>query len=658
MFARSREYHRRRLDGCTTAKKGNEFDRFPIHLNFGKFIDSPTLSDVKLLPTIFTNKNINTNNNSNDDCGATSVNEAEASSQSLMSLDDFEMYHSDSTTTNGDGNDGSLLNGHWDILRSRCIVFDLIFHAYCNRKEFDENGNIWLIYPSILCKDNNSNNTNTNNGSGNDYGCVINKSQFPIIGIKTSDEALRLVINYIYTGVIRNRAFDDNIELAKETLELCDILQLPQLKFQLCGTFIHSRKKLRDVAQNNDSNIINNNNDNDNDNNNWKIDKSYFPYKSYHEWISGNEKGSFFNVKVLNNSNVVLYDPKQLQFEKRKRSQKQAQRQGKNIKNQEKQEKHDAKKNDDKKEESIEMDICIYDCRLESRQWIEFENGDLHCISKFLFYCLSKYFQALFDHNWIENQRPCVMKLRGIGSNQFSIITKFFYTGQSSLFHFESDKNILCLLKDSSNSDNETKEQEKDKEKEKEKEESKMTDEEKEEAKEKMKDLMLDQLFLYLDLCDFFMSDDMRTCILSMFECYININNLYKIWKFGLNHLNLQVSNQISIICQTYFQLNFERITCQNKEIFYKLDKIMIKQALSNGQIELNTNSMIQVLLDWVKHRNEEIEKKNREKNSEKEKSVDLCELLPPNTLFNRANKTYLLHNRRPMSLRHFLSLH
>ena len=52
------------------------------------------------------------------------------------------------------------------------------------------------------------------------------------------------------------------------------------------------------------------------------------------------------------------------------------------------------------------------------------------------------------------------MKLGGIQSDQFGTITKFFSYWSIYFISFESNKNILCLLEDSSNSDKETKEPE------------------------------------------------------------------------------------------------------------------------------------------------------------------------------------------------------
>ena len=66
----------------------------------------------------------------------------------------------------------------------------------------------------------------------------------------------------------------------------------------------------------------------------------------------------------------------------------------------------------------------------------------------------------------------------------------------------------------------------------------------------------------------------------------------------------------------------------------------MIKSGLSNGSITVNTNYMIKVLLEWAQYH-----------------ATNICELLPPNTLFNHANKTFVLLNRRALNLQHLLRL-
>lgn len=144
----------------------------PIQLNFNGLINNITLSDIKLKANISdetkTDENdqeiMNIDDNKDD-------NKFNDSNMSLISsLDDNEDIDVDD---DNDINNG-IIYCHWDIIRSRCIVFDILFHAINTNKidQIPKNTDIHIDVESNIIHFNN-----------------------------VSYEALSIVVKYLYTGL-------------------------------------------------------------------------------------------------------------------------------------------------------------------------------------------------------------------------------------------------------------------------------------------------------------------------------------------------------------------------------------------------------------------------------------------------------------------------
>eukprot|EP01084_Bolivina_argentea_P227418 384092_1 len=492
----------------------------PIQLNFGGYINNETLSDIKLKGNI-TNRsqimNIDDDIDDNKD-----DNKFDESNMSLISsLDDNEQSTDSEETNSNDihhSKDG-IIYSHWDIIRSRCVVFDLIFYAMI------ENKTDLLPMDKIYIH----RNTNT-------------------IHFDVSYDALLIVIKYIYTGVTRRYDYDD-IRTARDVIDLANILHLKQLSIDINGQFLNSRKRLKDNMENNKlNNIINIKQ--------LKKWKTLMELKQFDvsKW-NINEK-YFLNVNVLYELNYKMY-------------------------------------------KYMNSNIGF-----NSRQLIKI-NNKIFEISKIIFACVSEYFNALFCKEFAKNDE---IEMNEINCNHFEKLQRFLYTFDQSVYFNGKNGKLNDLDFNAETSD-------------------KMSIIKKE---------LLSDCICAFHLSIFFGIADLRQCLIFIIDKYYLCNNtLYGFWKLGFEF----ELKDIKELCINYFSNNFGDISV-NVSIFNSLTKDMIKSGLSAGKIEVSTDYMINILLNWASFHNKSIQ-----------------ELLPPNTLFNKANKSYVLANRRPINLQHLLRL-
>lgn len=336
---------------------------------------------------------------------------------------------------------------------------------------------------------------------------------------------------------------------------MADILHLDQLRVDINGQFLYSRKRLKDKQ------LSDNISDNDNNNqglDQWKSMKlDSFDFKN---WTKKNTS-YFLNINVLYDYNEEMY---------------------KNV---------------------------------ISRQLIKI-NDKTFQISKIIFVSVSSYFQAMFCGNggsWKESQNDTkngvnLIEMKQICADDFQRLQRFLYTFDQTNYYDpehgtlnDYDFNVETQTKYSEN-----------------------------------KKKLLNSTINALHLSIFFGIEDLRQCLLLIMDkYYLCKNTLFPFWNLGFEYQLKDVKE----LCSNYFSREFGNIS-SDQEIFQSLTKEMIKSGLANGKIQVNTQHMIQVLLNWANHHQTSIQ-----------------ELLPPNTLFNEANKSFVLCNRRAMNLNHLLRL-
>ena len=250
-----------------------------------------------------------------------------------------------------------------------------------------------------------------------------------------------------------------------------------------------------------------------------------------------------------------------------------------------------------------------------SRQLIRINDRTFQ-ISKIIFVSVSEYFKAMLVGNggsWKESQSQSqtglnVVEIKQINDDDFETLQHFLYTFDQTNY-YDPDHGKLNDYD---------------------------FDEEIESKHTKKKKKLLNRTINALHLSIFFGIDDLRQALLLIIDkYYLCKNTLYPFWNMGYEYTLKDVKQ----LCSNYLARDFGNISC-DQEIFLSLSKEMIKEGLSGGKIQVNTDHMIRVLLEWAEHHQASIQ-----------------ELLPPNTLFNEANKNYVLCNRRAMNLQHLMRL-
>jgi len=145
-----------------------------------------------------------------------------------------------------------------------------------------------------------------------------------------------------------------------------------------------------------------------------------------------------------------------------------------------------------------------------------------------------------------------------------------------------------------------------------------------------------------IELAQFFQCEDLKSgAIYALRHYHMCRETLHLIWSFAHHTLN----EELRMACCSYLQENFcEILSCQNNRKY--LTKAMMKETLQNGRLSTSTNSILTLLSQWVRDRNEFTQEQ-----------INLCELLPPHTLFNVANRAYVMVNRRILNIHHLLQM-
>lgn len=244
-----------------------------------------------------------------------------------------------------------------------------------------------------------------------------------------------------------------------------------------------------------------------------------------------------------------------------------------------------------------------------SRQLLKI-NDRIFQISKIIFVSVSKYFEAMFSKKiWKESSiKNDIIEMKQINDSDFENLQRFLYSFDQSIY-YDVEHGRLNEL----DFEKET--------------ESKYS--------QKKKKLLNDTIKAFHQSI-FFQIDDLRQCLLFIIEkYYLCKSTLWPFWNLGFEFELKDVKE----LCSNYFSKDFGNIS-SDKQLFHSLTKNMIKSGLSNGKIQVSTDHMIRVLLNWAAFN-----------------QTNIQELLPPNTLFNQANKSFVLSNRRPMNLQHLLRL-
>eukprot|EP01083_Nonionella_stella_P066053 173656_1 len=187
----------------------------PIQLNFAGLVNNNILSDIKLKATTFDVSSCGDNDTeeSKDD---DKMNDSNFSL--FSSLDDGDDEDTCAYSMRKHSKDG-IIFCHWDIIRARCIVFDLIFHAMhgpqCKANALPTN-KIYVDHE-----------TNT-------------------IHFDISYTALWIVVKYLYTGITRRYDYND-MNTAHDVMTLAELLHLHSLCIDINGQFVNSRRQNKDA---------------------------------------------------------------------------------------------------------------------------------------------------------------------------------------------------------------------------------------------------------------------------------------------------------------------------------------------------------------------------------------------------------------------------
>jgi len=249
----------------------------PIQLNFGQFVDNPILSDINLKATVF-------DQTKDSKSPTTPINNDENDSKyndPTIPLDVDDTNTSTTKLSNHSSDD--TISAHWDFLRSRCIIFDLIFHAMTH----DKSDRIPLHGVHV--------DTNTNT-----------------IHFDVCYDALLIVVKYLYTGLLRRYEYED-IMIARDVMKLADILHLTHLAVDINGQFISSRKQLKETQLNQfNEQKLNQHDDHDDDTK--QDDDEWSEWKAlkldsfdFEDWNPMEVNGYFLNPKVLYHFDVAMY---------------------------------------------------------------------------------------------------------------------------------------------------------------------------------------------------------------------------------------------------------------------------------------------------------------------------------------------------------------
>mmetsp|Transcript_12017 Transcript_12017/g.18137 ORF Transcript_12017/g.18137 Transcript_12017/m.18137 type:complete len:496 (-) Transcript_12017:82-1569(-) len=478
----------------------------PLQLNFKDYINSATLSDIKLRAisprsSLIYNETELKNNDDDD----------------ILNLDDAD-----------DGVENDVIFAHWDILRARCVVFDLLFHAIYN----DQCHAIPIT--EVVSIDVARN----------------------IITFDVSYTALLMVVKYLYTGILTT--LDNcNLKIVHDVIRLADLLHLRALRIEIYGKFVTSRKHFKQMV--NDSSLSVEEGspltpDDNLDNIEWYRGWQALKLDTFdvNLWRQSHENNFFFlNPKVLYHFDVSMYQ------------------------------------------------------RVASRQIVRVDEKTFQ-ISKIVFVALSSYFKAMFvgvgSHTgggllWKESQHALddIVDLNTdfvpMNAADFERLQRFLYTFDASTYYSFSNSESEHVASSSSSWSK-----------------------------------ALQSTMAAFHLSIYFGIDDLRTCLVSVLDQhFLCINSLHAIWAFSIEY----EWKDIQRLCCRHFVTHFLEISMQ-LPVLLKLSKTMIKAALSSGAISLPTQYILEVLLKWANYH-----------------QTHIHDLLPPNTLFNEANKHFILSTRR-----------
>jgi len=136
------------------------------------------------------------------------------------------------------------------------------------------------------------------------------------------------------------------------------------------------------------------------------------------------------------------------------------------------------------------------------------------------------------------------------------------------------------------------------------------------------------------NLSIYFGVEDLRQCLLILIDRhYLRKETLLLFWSLGFE----LEAKDLSALCSAFFAKEFSSI-CSDEKLFRSLTKRMIRDGLATGSIAVGTEQLVRVLAAYCTFH-----------------ATSIQELLPPHTLFNEANKLYMLQNRGPIDGIHHL---
>jgi len=137
------------------------------------------------------------------------------------------------------------------------------------------------------------------------------------------------------------------------------------------------------------------------------------------------------------------------------------------------------------------------------------------------------------------------------------------------------------------------------------------------------------EAFDFLALADFYNIGGLREVCETFFISAVDMDSIFEIWNISIS--NGVILNNLFNYCLQFFCDNFNQLS--STPGFLKMDKVLLKQTLDFGNINVSSDNLVEVILRWGKY--------NRPTDVTLLDFIN--DLLPPKTMFNLETKKFLL---------------
>jgi len=133
------------------------------------------------------------------------------------------------------------------------------------------------------------------------------------------------------------------------------------------------------------------------------------------------------------------------------------------------------------------------------------------------------------------------------------------------------------------------------------------------------------EAFDFLALADFYNIGGLREVCETFFISAVDMDSIFEIWNISIS--NGVILNNLFNYCLQFFCDNFNQLS--STPGFLKMDKVLLKQTLDFGNINVSSDNLVEVILRWGKY--------NRPTDVTLLDFIN--DLLPPKTMFNLETK-------------------